>query len=708
MSKSYALLVGVLLVILGSFTATAAWSGHEIQDFNNEASDWVGRTASADGYEEATGWTFTNFAGNAVGEVHAKFHRIQTNTDQPNEATSYYADTDLNGTLDVSQQVLYATGDLYIDDFTQYPDFGGGIWLGWFRPGGQCRIGIMFNDNGGPGAGWYAGIWNNSVLIGQTFIGSVAKGVKYHFEIEFDNNEGVNSMGRLVAKLTPEGGDTETAIIHLTEKLSDYELSAFGLARPNPVNAGGSQTMMDIYLDDLRYTSNAIPYPQQAPKEYQFFLSNPTDWTTRVNTGGIYTEIAGFSETNFAGSGSGEARAKFHRLHSTTDQPSDVISWYADTGLGGGLNVENQILEANGKFIIKDFASYPDLGTGVWLGWFRPGGASRMGIMINNNEPYGGAGLGWYAGIYNNWGQLIAQQFMGSVSADLKYSFEIEFNNRDGENGKGRLVCKITPEGYATETAVVHLANYLSNYEFTAFGLSRPNPGLYELWNYKAIDIYADDLAYTSNIQGTLPTLSISDAKLSANSANVTSSGVVTAVNWDYYYIQSENRYNGIRIDQMNSGRTPGDLVTISGTVLTLDSGEKCITNPQLLNSESGHDVDPVAMAQKSLGGGDYAYNSTTGAGQQEVAGCTGINNIGLLIRVAGSAKYIDDSTFTINDGSGRDIKVVCPYGSAPGTGSFVIVTGISSCEKDAVTELLSSVVLVPLQGGDIQPVSQQ
>lgn len=698
MARTYIRFFGVILAVIACFVATAAWSGQEFQEFANAPADWVGRAASDGVYAEAMEWSNTNLAGVAAGEGQAKFHRIKTDTDGYNEATSYFADTDLGGTLDVSQQVLHATGRVYIDDFTAYPDFGGGVWLGWFRPGGQCRVGIMFNDNGGAGAGWYAGIWNNSEFVGQAFVGSVAKGVGYSFEIEFDNNEGTYGNGRLVARLTPDGGATEQAVVHLASKLSNYELGAFGLARPNPYSVYSPQTMMDIRIDDTTYTSNTIPYPRTAFKEYQFFNSNPADWASRTTTGGEYTEIADFSSTNFAGSASGEARAKFHRINSTGDQINDSVASYADTDLGGPLNVQNQILEANGKFIIKDFTAYPDLGNGFYLGWFRPGGACHLGIMINNNEPYGGAGLGWYARIVNNYGQIVADRWVGSVSPNVRYSFEIEFNNRDGEYGKGRLVCKMTPEGSPTETAVLHLADYLSNYELTAFGLSRPNPSAYAPWNYKNIDIYADDLTYTSNIQGTLPSVTISGAKLGVDGSSVTCGGIVSAANWDYYYIESADRTSGIRVEEMNTGRSVGDRVTIAGPITTLDSGERCITSPQLLNSEGGYDVNPVAMTQKNLGGG-------TLAGQQGVAGGIGLNNIGLLVVVTGLATYVDDSTFTIEDGSGRNVKVVCPYGSAPYTGTFVTVTGISSCEK--ISGSIGSVVLVPTFGGDIATVSQ-
>lgn len=250
----------------------------------------------------------------------------------------------------------------------------------------------------------------------------------------------------------------------------------------------------------------ALAVPVLAGTETQNFSTNPSDWEARSVTGTSYSDTTGWSNTNTAGAAAGEGQAKFHRLNSTGDGLNENVAWYADRNLGGTLDVSTQALTASGQLCVTDFASYPDLGNGVWLGWFRPGGGCRMGIMLNDN---GGAGLGWYAGIYNNYGQLIAQQFMGSVAANLKYSFYMEFDNNEGAYGQGRLVARMTPEGYSMEQSVIHLTSKLSNYEFSAFGLSRPNPSPYAPWEYKAIDMRIDDLAYTSNLPepGTLAAL---------------------------------------------------------------------------------------------------------------------------------------------------------------------------------------------------------
>lgn len=185
-----------------------------------------------------------------------------------------------------------------------------------------------------------------------------------------------------------------------------------------------------------------------AAMETQSFNTPPGDWTSRAISAD-YSDIVGWSNTNHAGASGGEAHAKFHRLNSSTDGLNENIAWYADTNLGGTLDYASmRILEASGSFYVNDFSPYPDLGTGIWIGFFHPGWGTRMGIMFNDD---GGAGLGCYAGIYNDFGNLIKYQFIGSVAKGVKYRFTMEFDTLEGVHGVGRLVARITPRVRATK-----------------------------------------------------------------------------------------------------------------------------------------------------------------------------------------------------------------------------------------------------------------
>ena len=69
-----------------------------------------------------------------------------------------------------------------------------------------------------------------------------------------------------------------------------------------------------------------------------------------------------------------------------------------------------------------------------------------------------------------------------------------------------------------------------------------------------------------------------------------------------------------------------------------------------------------------------------------------GLNNIGLLVKTFGRVVSSEADEFYVDDGSGFDygdpnvpgLRVTVPAGtSAPAVGSYVAVTGISSCYKD-------------------------
>jgi len=83
----------------------------------------------------------------------------------------------------------------------------------------------------------------------------------------------------------------------------------------------------------------------------------------------------------------------------------------------------------------------------------------------------------------------------------------------------------------------------------------------------------------------------------------------------------------------------------------------------------------------KAIGGNAWNYDSVTGSGQMGIPGSNGLNNIGLLVRITGSYRYIDSSTFGIRDGSGREIRCYTKSGMTISPNwTNVGVTGVSSC----------------------------
>jgi hypothetical protein len=128
----------------------------------------------------------------------------------------------------------------------------------------------------------------------------------------------------------------------------------------------------------------------------------------------------------------------------------------------------------------------------------------------------------------------------------------------------------------------------------------------------------------------------------------------------------------------------------VAGTATVVD-GEKTIS---LLTSKvtGTGSVEPLGMTNRALGGGNWLYTESTGAGQRGIAEAFGLNNIGLLVRIWGRVTELETVTppavpswFKLDDGSGVNVKVTVPSGvTVPAKNSYAWVTGISSCEKPA------------------------
>lgn len=162
--------------------------------------------------------------------------------------------------------------------------------------------------------------------------------------------------------------------------------------------------------------------------------------------------------------------------------------------------------------------------------------------------------------------------------------------------------------------------------------------------------------------------------------------GRVTAAWTDCFYIESEDRRSAIRVEKTAHGLQQGDMAGVVGKVQTNSDGERYIGASSAFRVGNGT-LQPLGMPNRSLGGGDWHYQSDTGAGQRGIEGAVGLNNIALLVRIWGRIVGRDTSNpptwFTINDGSGADVKCTIPAGVViDDSWQFVAVTGISSCEK--------------------------
>lgn len=188
-------------------------------------------------------------------------------------------------------------------------------------------------------------------------------------------------------------------------------------------------------------------------------------------------------------------------------------------------------------------------------------------------------------------------------------------------------------------------------------------------------------------------------------------SAVVSAAWDDVFYLEADERNAGLRVELENHGIEEGMRADVTGYIDTNANGERYIAADVAVQSDPPNDtgfVGPLGMSCKAIGGADWNYDSSTGAGQRGVVGGAGLNNIGLLVRTCGKVTQFDTAVpptwFKIDDGSGVSVKCVVPDDVTINTGWQIVgVTGVSSCEK--VGDDLERVLLVRTQD-DIDVIS--
>lgn len=192
-------------------------------------------------------------------------------------------------------------------------------------------------------------------------------------------------------------------------------------------------------------------------------------------------------------------------------------------------------------------------------------------------------------------------------------------------------------------------------------------------------------------ISTVLDPTTIADAKKAPDGAWANVTGYVSAKFGSFLYVEAEDRSSGIRVEAPDQGLELGAGVSVVGTVRTLGSGERVIGNAGVSVVGGSCSIAPLGMNNRALGGGDFFYQGGPPAsGQRGVHGGAGANNIGLLVRTTGEVRSatsgLDGGTIAIADGSGGDLRVDLPRGCVPPPiGSYVVVTGISSCVDTAV-----------------------
>ena len=214
--------------------------------------------------------------------------------------------------------------------------------------------------------------------------------------------------------------------------------------------------------------------------------------------------------------------------------------------------------------------------------------------------------------------------------------------------------------------------------------------------NRGIVDIGADECWL---VPGTL-----ADAKMAASGAKVFLGQTVVSADFpDSFYLESDQRISGIRVEEPAHSLDAGMRADVAGVVMTTDDGEKYIDAITAAQSPGPNDtgwVSPLMFNNRTLGGvGTRAFQlvKTGDVWVRQLVDVSGLNNVGLLVTTFGKVVWTDTNCFYLSDGSMSDdfltpdpinnqppgVKVLMPAGATlPQVGSHVVVTGVSSCYK--------------------------
>lgn len=184
------------------------------------------------------------------------------------------------------------------------------------------------------------------------------------------------------------------------------------------------------------------------------------------------------------------------------------------------------------------------------------------------------------------------------------------------------------------------------------------------------------------------PAVTIAEAKQLGVGAMVSLYGdVVTGGFGSTCFVQCPDRSSAIRV--ATSGGFPASgAAAVLGTVSNMNG--ELIVNAELVQSVgSTEPVAPVHVSLRDLGGGAFGAQAAvmeyrSGA----VVPAAGLNNLGLLVKAAGTVTFVGSDYFYIDDGSGCNdgsghtgVRVACADGAweKPAVGDYVTVQGMSS-----------------------------
>lgn len=261
----------------------------------------------------------------------------------------------------------------------------------------------------------------------------------------------------------------------------------------------------------------------------------------------------------------------------------------------------------------------------------------------------------------------------GSINGS--YLIESDEIKISGNNGAGEAY--FSDHNYSLPVPVGWTGNVTISSKFYSF---TPSTRSYS-------DVKSD--IANQNYNAVLSGSSISDIKKYPDGTFVTClPTLVTGGYSGFCYIESFYRMCGIKVtDPRFNSNCTNMSAFISGTLGTDTNGERFINLKDYYLISLFEPLAPFYMPNRAVGGGNFFYDKSTTAGQAGITDGFGLNNIGLLVKTSGKFTFVDEHTFTVDDGSNAVIKCTVPDSvTLDKSWKFVSITGISSCEKDGET----------------------
>ncbi|MGC8861789.1 MAG: hypothetical protein ACP5R5_03325 [Armatimonadota bacterium] len=277
------------------------------------------------------------------------------------------------------------------------------------------------------------------------------------------------------------------------------------------------------------------------------------------------------------------------------------------------------------------------------------------------------------------------QPVSGLAAAEGDGSVKLTWNNPPDPDFQGAMV-RVKVGSYPvgpTDGSLVgdYLGSPGSSGSCTANGLTNGTTYYFAVFAHDSIPNYSA----ASHISAMPHQMACLEAKrLSDNTWVKLTDKVVTFTSTaqGFTYVEDRDRTSGIRVASASSAIAVGDRVTVEGNVTTrILSGvasERQISSATLTKTGTGP-VRPVVLKCLSVGGGP------AGPLVPGVVGGIGLNNIGLLVKIAGRVTSKLNDTLWVDDGSkiadpsGKTgVLVKCPDTSIPANvGDFVSVVGV-------------------------------